>query len=85
MIQINVVKWLTLAFFAWALWHTAPAWGLLAGWLIAQPPVLWFGGGLTCGLLIRHYLGWNAALRLRREQAIEKVDAEFERDKKRIV
>lgn len=85
MITINlrtIALYLLLFLLVWYGW---PAWVWVAARLVEFPEVRWFGAGLLCGVAIRATWAWNAALALRRQQAIEKAEREFNQDKRRVV
>ena len=85
MITINLRGIALLGLLLFVAWFGWPIWVQLATWLVDVPAVRWFLAGLVCGIAIRAGWAWNAALRFRRDQAIDKADAEYERDKRRVV
>jgi hypothetical protein len=85
MLVINLHKWLCMAIFAWLLWLFLPALADLVAFVVLRPGALWFIAGLATGAIIAGSLGWNAALALRRDQAIERARQDYDKDKRRIV
>ena len=84
MIRINIVGifWLILFFFA--IWFGWPVWIAIAWLLAEQPHFRWFLAGLVSGCFFPIAIGWNMALRHRRQQMIDRADDEYNRDKRRL-
>lgn len=84
MIRINLVAifWITLfaaaAIFGW------PLWIVLAQLALDHP----FGRGVAVGfiggLFVPLSIGWNMALRFRREAAKDRADQEYDRDRRSL-
>lgn len=85
MIRINVIGILWLILFGLLIWCAWPIWYALAVLLSSQPQVRWFLAGLVAGCFLPTAIGWNMALRLRRQQMIDRADDEYNRDKRRIL
>ncbi len=85
MLVINLHKWLCLAIFARLLWLFLPRLAETALFVVLRPGALWFIAGLATGALIAGALGFNAALALRRDQAIDRARQDYDKDRRRIV
>lgn len=85
MIRINLIGILALLLFACAVVCGYPVWIALAELAWHYPAARWFAAGVLTGCCLPLAIGWNAALRLRREQMIDRADEEYQRDRKRIL
>lgn len=85
MITINVRAIALCLVLFMVVWYGWSAWMWVAARLVEFPEVRWFGAGLVCGVAIRATWAWNAALALRRQQAIDKAEREFDQDRRRVM
>jgi len=85
MIRINLIGIAVLLLFVLAVVCGYPVWIALAELVWQYPAARWFVAGVLAGCSLPLAIGWNAALKLRREQMIERADEEYRRDKQRIL
>ena len=84
MITINIRAIIAYAIFFVAVWWGHPVWLALAAELVAWPSVRLFGAGFIAGCFVPIAIGWNMALRLRRDSAIDRAQQDYEKDKRKI-
>lgn len=85
MITINLRAIALYLLFFLVVWFGWPAWVWLIGELAQLPVVRGAIIGFTLGVALRASWAWNAALRHRRDQAIEKAEREYAQDKRKVV
>jgi len=92
MIRINAIGIFALLLFAGIIACGYPVWAAVAEliWptvtaIWEYAPARWYGLGVLSGLFLSYGLGWNDALRLRREQMTDRADEDYQRDKRRIL
>lgn len=81
MIRINLIGILALLLFACAIVCGWPVWIALAQLAWNYPAARWLLAGMLIGLVFPTVAGWNAAMRYKRQQAREKADDDYQRDK----
>lgn len=85
MIRINII-----GLFAWLLFAAAvifgwPVWIALAWIAIEQSAVRWIIVGFIGGMFVPLSIGFNAGLRLRRDQMVDRAEQDYERDRRSIL
>lgn len=85
MITINIKAIVTLAIFTVCVWWGRDVWLTLAAWLVEWPSVRFFIAGFIAGCFVPTAIGWNAALRYRRDLLIEQARQNYVKDKRAII
>lgn len=84
MIRINIVGLLFWAIFIAAVVFGWPVWIALAWLALEHTAVRWIIVGFIGGMFVPLSIGFNMGLRLRREQARERADQDYDRDKRSL-
>jgi uncharacterized integral membrane protein len=84
MIIFNYVKWCVILLTCIFLWYVWPAVITFLAWSAQWPAVQGGFVGFIVGCFLPLSIGYNMGLRLRRDQARDRADAEYERDKRSI-